>query len=45
MNADRITALRCAVAVLDGSAGGYTETAKYQAKIELMKMLAEEEKK
>jgi hypothetical protein len=43
MNPDRINALACAIAVLDGTDGGYTPADKLEAKRELEKMLAEEE--
>lgn len=45
MNQDRVNALLCAIAVLDGTSGGYSPHEKYNAKLLLMDMLAEEEKK
>ena len=43
MKPARINALKCAIVVLEGTDGGYTETQKYKAKLELEKLLAEEE--
>jgi len=45
MDADRINALACAIAVLEGTAGGYSPHEKMNAKLKLMEMLAEEEQK
>lgn len=36
---EEYSALACAVAVLDGTAGGYTPDNKYTAKLVLMKMM------
>ncbi len=45
MNIERVSALRCAIEVLDGEGGGYSKEDKYKSKVELMKALAEEESK
>ena len=42
MNEVRINALACAIAVLEGTAGGYTLKDKQEAKEELRKILQEE---
>jgi hypothetical protein len=43
MTQAQLNALRCAIAVLDGSAGGYTLKEKYDAKVELMALLVREQ--
>lgn len=39
LNKEQYTAIQCAVFVLEGTAGGYTQQEKQKAKEELMKML------
>jgi len=43
-DAELINALACAIAVLDGTAGGYTNKEKYAAKVRLLTLLGEAEK-
>jgi hypothetical protein len=38
---DKVNALACAIAVLEGTAGGYTPEAKMKAKMELTQMFAD----
>jgi hypothetical protein len=42
-NLKLIQALQCAVQVLDGDAGGFSEVEKYNAKVELMALIVREE--
>lgn len=45
MNEKLVNALSCAIAVLDGSGGGYSPEEKSAAKIELMALLESEASK
>lgn len=44
MDIKKISALQVAVRVLEGTAGGYSEKEKYEAKLVLMQMILELEK-
>jgi hypothetical protein len=45
INEPLINALNCAIQVLEGNGGGFSSQEQYNAKLELMKLLAQEESK